>query len=37
MGGGSGEWAFDLVLTGQKPFLVGTLDGPPRLFVDVGD
>lgn len=37
MGGGSGEWAFEIRVTSQKPFLVGTIDGPPRLYVDVGD
>ncbi|MFH1330664.1 MAG: hypothetical protein ABIJ48_08470 [Actinomycetota bacterium] len=37
MGGGSGEWVFEIVVTSQKPFLVGTLDGPPRIYVDVGD
>jgi hypothetical protein len=37
MGGGSGEWAFDIALTGQKPFFVGTLAGPPRLYVDIAD
>lgn len=37
MGGGSGEWGFEIVVTSQKPFLVGTLDGPPRIYVDVGD
>ena len=37
MGGGSGEWAFDILLTGQRPFLVGTLADPPRLYVDLAD
>lgn len=37
MGGGSGEWAFDILLTGQKPFMVGTLADPPRLYVDIAD
>jgi hypothetical protein len=37
MGGGSGEWSFDIVLTGQKPFLVGTLADPPRIYVDIAD
>ena len=36
-GGGSGEWVFDIVLTGEKPFLVAVLDGPPRIYVDVAD
>jgi hypothetical protein len=36
-GGGSGEWVFEIILTGQKPFLVAVLDGPPRIYVDVGD
>ncbi|MBP1632208.1 MAG: hypothetical protein H6Q11_496, partial [Acidobacteria bacterium] len=37
MGGGSGEWSFDIILTGQKPFLVGTLADPPRVYVDIAD
>lgn|GEM_PF-2387674 len=37
MGGGSGEWVFDILVDGQKPFLVGTLEDPPRIYVDVGD
>jgi hypothetical protein len=37
MGGGSGEWQFDILVTSQKPFMVGTLDGPPRIYVDVAD
>jgi hypothetical protein len=37
MGGGSGEWGFEIEVTGQKPFLVGTLDGPPRIYVDIAD
>lgn len=36
-GGGSREWVFDIVLTGEKPFLVAVLDGPPRIYVDVSD
>jgi hypothetical protein len=36
-GGGSREWVFDIVLTGEKPFLVAVLDGPPRIYVDVAD
>jgi len=36
-GGGSGEWVFEIALTGQKPFLVAVLDGPPRIYVDIGD
>ena len=37
MGGGSGEWSFQIWVTEQRPFLVGTLDGPPRIYVDIGD
>jgi hypothetical protein len=37
MGGGSGEWTFQIWVTEQRPFLVGTLDGPPRIYVDIGD
>ena len=37
LGGGSAEWVFEIVVTSQKPFLVSTLDGPPRIYVDIGD
>lgn len=37
MSAGSGEWAFEIIVTSQKPFRVGTLDGPPRIYVDIGD
>jgi hypothetical protein len=37
MGAGSGEYSFDIVVTAQRPFSVGTLADPPRLYVDVGD
>jgi hypothetical protein len=37
MGAGSGEWIFDIVVTDQTPFLVGTFADPPRIYVDVGD
>jgi len=37
MGGGSGEWAFDILVTAQRPFRVGTLADPPRIYVDVGN
>jgi len=37
MGAGSGEYSFEIVVTAQRPFSVGTLADPPRLFVDVGD
>ena len=37
MAGGSGEWVFPIETTGQKPFSVGTLDDPPRLYIDIAD
>jgi hypothetical protein len=37
MGGGSGEWQFDIEVAPNKPFAVGTLNGPPRVFVDIED
>lgn len=37
MGAGSGEWGFEIIVTSQKPYLVGTIDGPPRIYVDIGD
>jgi hypothetical protein len=37
MGAGSGEYAFEVVVTAQRPFSVGTLIDPPRLYIDVGD
>ncbi len=37
MGGGSGEWQFDLQVAPNRPFTVGTLDGPPRVYIDIGD
>jgi hypothetical protein len=36
-GAGSGEWQFPIQLTGQRPFSVGTLPDPPRLYIDIGD
>ena len=37
MGAGSGEYSFEIVVTAQRPFSVGTLADPPRLYVDIGD
>lgn len=37
MGAGSGEYTFEIVVSAQRPFSVGTLSDPPRLYVDVGD
>jgi hypothetical protein len=37
IGGGSGEWSFNIVVSSQKPFLVGTEDGPPRIYIDIAD
>jgi hypothetical protein len=37
MGAGSGEYSFEIVVTAQRPFSVGTLADPPRLYLDVGD
>ncbi len=37
MGGGSGEWEFPIETSGAKPFSVGTLSDPPRLYIDIAD
>jgi hypothetical protein len=37
MGGGSGEWQFDIQLTGTRDFHVFTLEDPSRLAIDIAD